>query len=339
MNPFKKALELGDELLDKTVIGSYTNLGYHLRRLWWDEEKTAVPMDGKVCIVTGATAGLGRVVAERLAGLGAEVCLVARSPDRGTAAWQEIIAATGNHRVYLEIADLSLQADIRDLVKRFSARSGRLDVLINNAGVLMDKHRRTAEGIEVTYATNTLGYFLLTNLMLPLLKQSAPARVINVSSGGMYLAALNVDDPQFERRPFDGTLAYAESKRAEVEFTRIWAEQLAGSGIAVHAVHPGWADTPGVQRSLPTFHTFLNPLLRTPEQGADTILWLAVNPDLPAQENGQFWFDRQARPVYKWGSPRNSADEIRRFWNDCCRITGWRPSEKTERIISTDYTD
>lgn len=100
MNPFKKALELGDELLDKTVIGSYTNLGYHLRRLWWDEEKTAVPMDGKVCIVTGATAGLGRVVAERLAGLGAEVCLVARSPDRGTAAWQEIIAATGNHRVY-----------------------------------------------------------------------------------------------------------------------------------------------------------------------------------------------------------------------------------------------
>lgn len=124
-----------------------------------------------------------------------------------------------------------------------------------------------------------------------------------------------------------------------MEFTRIWAEQLAGSGIAVHAVHPGWADTPGVQRSLPTFHTFLNPLLRTPEQGADTILWLAVNPDLPAQENGQFWFDRQARPVYKWGSPRNSADEIRRFWNDCCRITGWRPSEKTERIISTDYTD
>ena len=311
---------LADELLDKTVVLSYTNIGYALRRPFW--KKTEPSMQGTVCLVTGANSGLGKNTTLRLAGLGATVYMFCRNPQRGEVARAEIVEKSGNEQVFLEIVDLGNQASIRDGFRRLLDQIDRLDVLINNAGALLHKRQTSADGLEMTFAVNTLGYFLLTELLLPLLKTSAPSRVLNVSSGGMYLAKLDVDDLQFEQRPYDGVQAYAASKRAEVLMTLRWAEQWQGSGVLVHALHPGWADTPGVATTLPGFFKFMKPFLRTPAQGADTIVWLAARPDLADEENGLFWFDRQPRPIYKWGSPRNTPDEIERFFATCHALTG-----------------
>ncbi len=317
-NILDKARYIGDELLDKTVIGSYTWPGYYLRKLWWDDHiSDATALQGKICIVTGANAGLGKIVSKQLASLGATVYLLCRNLKRGEAARREIIDDTANENVHLEIVDLSSQSSIKEFATRFQQKNQRLDVLINNAGVLLDERMLSADGVEMTFATNVLGYFSLTNLLMPLLKNAAPSRVINVSSGGMYLARLNPDDLQFEKRPFDGVQAYAESKRAEVILTEYWAKQLSDAGVFVHAMHPGWADTPGVQTSLPNFRKLMQPFLRTPEQGADTATWLAVTPDIANYPNGQFWFDRQIRPVHKIISPRNTPDEIEQFLKIC----------------------
>ncbi|MCH8962568.1 MAG: SDR family NAD(P)-dependent oxidoreductase [Bacteroidetes bacterium] len=179
-----------DELLDKTIVLSYTNVGYTLRRPFWKAVEAA--MQGKVCVVTGANSGLGKNVSLRLAALGAKVYMLCRNQRRGEAARTEIAEKSGNEQVFLEIVDLSSQASIRAGVGRLLDQTERLDVLINNAGVLLDERQTSADGLEMTFATNTLGYFLLTELLLPLLKASAPSRVLNVSSGGMYLAKLDV---------------------------------------------------------------------------------------------------------------------------------------------------
>lgn len=316
-NFLDKARQIGDELLDKTIIGSYTWPGYYLRKLWWDNTNDNTSMQDKVCIVTGANAGLGKVISKQLAYLGATVHLLCRNPEKGETARREIIQTTGNKNVYLEIVDLSSLSSIRQFAEEFQLKSNRLDVLVNNAGVLLDERMLSEDGIEMTFATNVLGYFSLTNLLMSLLKRSAPTRIINVSSGGMYFAKLNLDDLQFEKRAFDGVQAYAESKRAEVILTQHWSHQLNNTGVFVHAMHPGWSDTPGVQTSLPKFRKLMQPLLRTPEQGADTVIWLAVTPDLKNYPNGQFWFDRQIRPVYKLFSPRNTPCEIQQFLKIC----------------------
>ena len=310
---------LADELLDKTIVLSYTNIGYALRRPFWKAVEDS--MEGTVCVVTGANAGLGKAVTHGLAALGATVYMLCRNRERSGAARAEIIDRSGNAQVFLEIVDMSSQASVRAGVQRLLEQTRRLDVLINNAGGLLTERQTSADGLEKTFATNTLGYFLLTELLLPRLKASAPSRVINVSSGGQYLAKLAVDDLQFEERPYDGVRAYAASKRAEVLLTQHWAERLAGTGVMVHAMHPGWARTPGVARTLPSFFKWLWPFLRTPAQGADTIVWLAAHPGLAGEENGQFWFDRQVRPVYKWGSPRNTPEEVERFFAACHALT------------------
>ena len=327
MNPLRTLARLADALLDKTIVLSYTNIGYALRRPFWKRMDTS--MQDKVCVVTGANSGLGKATTHRLAALGATVYMLCRNRERGEAARDEIIEKSGNAQVFLEIVDMSSQASVRAVVGRLLAQTRRLDVLINNAGVLLDERQTSADGLEMTFATNTLGYFLLTELLLPRLRASAPSRVINVSSGGMYLAKLAVDDLQFERRPYTGPKAYVESKRAEVLLTRWWAERLAGTGVVVQAMHPGWAATPSVERSLPRFFKGLWPFLRTPAQGADTIVWLAAHPPLADEEGGQFWFDRQTRPVYKWGSPRNTPEEVERFFAVCHALTGI-PQERTE---------
>ncbi len=311
-------LKTADELLDKTILFSYTNIGYQLRRPFWD--RAAANVEGKVCLVTGANAGLGKVVAMELARRGAVVHMLCRSAERGAAAQQEIEAATGNGQIFLHQVDMSRQADIRAFVGGFEAE--KVDVLVNNAGVLLPRRQVSDENIELTFATNVLGPFLLTELLLPKLQKAPVARVINVTSGGMYTARLHVDDLQFEKRPFNGPRAYAETKRAEVIMTQLWAQEWAGNGVAVHSVHPGWAATPGVARSLPRFDRIMRPLLRTSRQGADTILWLCVAPGLHKQPNGQLWFDRKKRPLHKRGIKRNSSAEIEKFWLICHQLTG-----------------
>ena len=259
-----------DDLLDRTVVAGFTNVGYRLRSRGWSASELQ-SMEGKVVLVTGASSGLGLAAVEGFAHLGATLWLVVRSPERGEQARAQIVERSGNDDVHVGICDLSELESVRQFAKRLRDQASRLDVLVNNAGVMTERREVSADGIELTFATNVVGPFLLTNLLIPLLRESAPARIINVSSGGMYTQKLRVDDLQSERGQFDGTQVYARTKRAEVILTELWAEQLAGTGVVVHAMHPGWADTPGVRSSLPRFYKLTRPLLRTPAEGADTI--------------------------------------------------------------------
>ena len=197
--------------------------------------------------------------------------------------------------------------------ERLLAGGEPVHVLVHNAGVLPPERRETAEGFELTFATNVLGPHLLTRLLRERLVASAPARVLFVSSGGMYLQKLDVDDLQSRRGEFDGPAAYSRSKRAEVALTERWAEELAGTGVVVHAMHPGWADTPGIKSSIPTFQRVMRPLLRTPEQGADTIVWLAAAEE-PATVTGRFWCDRHVRTTHRLSRTRETAEERERLW-------------------------
>jgi dehydrogenase/reductase SDR family protein 12 len=312
-----------DATLDRTVVGGYSNLGYRLRRPWWREADLA-PMTGKSVLVTGATSGLGLAAAEGFARLGAELWLLARDPERGEDA-RATVAEQSPGQVHLELCDLGDLGSVRDFAQRFTAAAPGLDVLVNNAGVMTAQRTRSADGIELTFAVNVLAPFLLTALLLEPLRQAAPSRIINVSSGGMYTQRLRADDLQSEQDEFDGTAAYARSKRAEVILTEMWARRLEDSGVAVHAMHPGWADTPGVRSSLPRFYRLTRPLLRTPAQGADTIVWLGAAPQATVG-TGAFWQDRARRPAYLWPGTRETHADRERLWRECEELTECRPA-------------
>jgi NAD(P)-dependent dehydrogenase (short-subunit alcohol dehydrogenase family) len=311
--------DLQDRLIVPGLVG-FTNVGYRWHKRNW--KPLAVSLRGRTLVVTGATSGLGRAAATQLADLGARVILVGRDPGKAEATRREIVATTGNDDVAVALADLSLLADVRKLAKRL-LKEPRINVLVNNAAVLLNRRTTTAEGNETTLATNLLAPYLLTQMLLPRLRESAPSRIINVSSGGMYATGLALDDLQYERSTYDGSLAYARTKRALVVLTEIWAEQLKDSGVVVHAMHPGWADTPGVAGSLPGFHAITRRLLRTAEQGADTVTWLAAAPEA-AKVSGVFWLDREPHTTHVFPGTDPSPQARQQLWDALARLTGWK---------------
>jgi len=280
---------LADRLVLPGALG-FTRFGYARRKKSW--QALAVSLQGSTAVVTGATSGLGRMAAERLAELDARVILVGRNQKKLDRALEEIVDATGNRNISLEVADLSLMADVRTLAQRLLESEPEIDILVNNAAVLPLERSLTAEGFETAFATDLLSPFLLTRLLLPRLKKSAPSRIINVLSGGMYLSGPDVHDLQNAQGDYDGSRAYARAKRGLMILTELWAAELQASDIVVNAMHPGWADTPGVQTSLPGFHKLTRSVLRTPEEGADTIVWLAAAPEA-GRVSGKFWLDRE----------------------------------------------
>ncbi len=307
-----------DTILDRSVVGGYTKLGYLARHGSWSASELQ-PMGGKVVLVSGATSGLGLAAADGFARLGASVRLLVRSAERGEHARQEVVARSGNDDVAVELCDLSELHSVRAFAERFAASQPRLDVLVNNAGALLAERRESSEGIELTFATNVLGPFLMTNLLLGLLSASSPARVINVSSGGMYTQSVNLEDLQSVQGRFDGAAAYARTKRAQVMLTEEWARRLHGSGVVVHAMHPGWVDTPGLESSLPRFYAATKRLLRTPEEGADTIVWLGAAVE-PGRSSGGFWHDRRRRPTNLLPWTRDTEAMRLRLWDECERL-------------------
>ena len=312
---------LFDRSLDWTVVPGYSRFGYSLRSRFWDQAPSA-GLDGWRVLVTGAGSGIGAAACEQLAAAGATVHMLVRNRERGEDARAEISKRAGSDRLVLELCDVSSLASVREFAERFSAEQPELHALINNAGTMPPERTHTEEGFELTFATNVLGPFLLTNLLLGSLERGAPSRVVNVSSGGMYTQKLDVEDPQLERREYDPPAFYAHTKRCEVILTELWAERLRGTGVSVHSMHPGWADTPGVQTSLPRFRKLMRPLLRDARQGADTAVWLATAPE-PANRSGLFWHDREPRPVHRVPWTRESADERQRLWAECARLSGW----------------
>jgi len=300
-----------DTLLDGSVVGGYTRIGYRIRRRGWGDQ--GLPrMDGTVVLVTGATSGIGLAASEGFARLGASVRLLARSEERGQRARADTMQRTGNADVQVVACDLADPASIR----RCAESAPRYDVLVNNASTLERQRRLTPDGVELTFATNVLGTFLLTAALQP----APAARIVNVSSGGMYTQRLDVALLESGDEPFDGSVAYARSKRAQVVLSEQWAQRLADRGVVVHAMHPGWVATPGLRHAYPRFSAGAKRLLRTPEQGADTILWLGASAEA-AGSTGGFWHDRRRRPTHLVPWTRESPAERQHLWDECERLT------------------
>lgn len=317
---FTQACRVLDTVIDATVVLSYGNTGCKFRQTTlWDETDLAVDLTGKVCAITGANSGIGLAAALQLARRGATVYLLVRNLERGAAAQARIREEAGHSRVYLEAIDLSSVAAVRACADRIKAQTPRLDILINNAGDAFERRELSIDGVELTFATNVLGAFVLTNALIPLLQSSAPARIINVSSGGMYLAKLDPHDLQYQRRKYDELAVYAHSKRALMMLTELWADQLKSAGVTVNCMHPGWVDTPLLQTGLPAFRQSLRAILRTPDEGADTIVWLAVARELESL-TGRFWFDRRERAPHKIFLTKSSPADYRHLWTECVRL-------------------
>jgi NAD(P)-dependent dehydrogenase (short-subunit alcohol dehydrogenase family) len=310
---------LFDRALDLTVLPGYSRAGYALRGL--GREPIPRSLEDRVVLVTGASSGVGEAVCEGFLAAGARVHMLVRDRDRGATAAKRIEARVpcSAASLELELCDLSDLSSIRDFAESFQARVRELDVLVNNAGVLTPEREYTRDGVELTFATNVLGPFLLTSLLLPTLLAAAPARVITVSSGGMYTARLDAPDVQLERHPFDGPRFYAHAKRAQVVLNSLWAKQLPAERVAFHAMHPGWVDTPGLRSSLPHFHRLMRPLLRDARQGGDTVVWLGTSPELDPATGG-FWHDRASRPEHRLRTTRETAADRERLWRECERL-------------------
>jgi dehydrogenase/reductase SDR family protein 12 len=301
-----KLNHLSDRLLLPGLV-KFTTLGYRRGRRKW--VPNSAYLGGKHIVITGATAGLGYAAAMELARRGAHLTLVARDKVKGQGVLEEIRAASGNDKLRLELADLSLLDEVDKLVRRLRRRGAAIDVLVNNAGALFNTRQETAEGIEQSLALLLLGPCRLTEGLKPLLAKAGEARVINVVSGGMYTQKLDLSRLLEEKdERYSGSVAYARAKRALMVVTEAWAEAWADDGIVVNAMHPGWADTPGVKSALPVFHRLTKHVLRTPEEGADTIVWLASAREA-GKANGKLFLDREPHATHLLPFTRESAEE------------------------------
>ena len=311
---------LVDVTLETTVVASFTDVGITVRRhLTGWEDLDALDATGRVVLVTGATSGLGLETARQLARMGAWVRLVGRDPAKTTAARADVESAAPGADVATYLADLANLTDVRRLVTEVLEREPRLDVLVHNAGALIQERRESPDGHEMTFATMVLGPFALTEGLRPLLERTGGARVITVSSGGMYTQKLAIDDLE-SKQGYRGSVAYARAKRAQVVLTELWAERDEGHGITFHAMHPGWAATPGVHDALPKFEKLLGSRLRSPAEGADTIVWLAVA-DEPTRSSGRFWLDRRPRGTHRVPATRESPEDRTRLWDLVTSVT------------------
>jgi dehydrogenase/reductase SDR family member 12 len=311
-----------DALLEASVIGSFSRIGISARsRLLPEFTSDARPsFAGRVAIVTGATSGLGRATATELARRGGSVHFLARDLARAERAQRQIAAEASCGQVSYGLADLDDLDSVRAFAREFGARHDRLDVLIHGAGAIHRDYRVNDAGIELTVAGQVIAPFLLTRLLLPALRAAGsspaagPSRVITVSSGGMYAQRLDPQILQLTPSGYNGVTAYARAKRAQVALSREWARRLAGTGVAFHAMHPGWAATAGLGAALPGFHRVMRPILRSPQQGADTIVWLATA-DARALGSGKFWHDRRRRSEYLLPWTRESSPAVAaRLW-------------------------
>ena len=306
-----------DAALEWSVVGSYTRIGSALRRRldhFAPLEETR--LEGRVIVITGATSGLGLEAARAFARMGATLTIIARDGNKAEATCASLRKEIGNPHIGFVVADTGDLSALRVAATELLRRHPAIHVLVHNAGALDDERHESAQGLELTVASQVVGPFLLTSLLRPALRAGAPSRLLWVSSGGMYSEPLVVDDLEMPAASYDGTTAYARAKRAQVTLAEGWAERLAADGIVVHTMHPGWADTPGVARSLPTFRRVLGPLLRTAADAADTLVWLAVDGGEPLRKSGRFWLDRRARPLHRLASTRRSdtPEERARLW-------------------------
>ena len=283
------------------------------------------PLEGKICMVTGATSGIGAVTARALAQKGARVIIVARNVNRCENTVAEIIQTTGNHAVEYMLADLSSQDEIHNLVRVYQDKYERLDVLVNNAGGFFMSRLESIDGIEMTFALNHLNYFLLTNLLIETIKASAPARIVNVSSAAHQNASIDFDDLQ-DKHNYSGWQAYGQSKLANILFTYELARRLEGTGVTVNALHPGFvatnfgANNAGFLGTL--VRRFMNLFSIDVETGAQTSIYLAASAEVEGV-TGKYFVKQQAVASSEISYDQTTA---KRLWEISEEMTGVRES-------------
>jgi retinol dehydrogenase 12 len=275
-------------------------------------------MEGKVALITGGTSGIGKAAATALAAMGAEVVVTGRDRERAEKALAEIRRDSGGPKVSLMLADLAVQTEVRKLAEGFREQHDRLDVLVNNAGLIQSRRTETPDGIELTLAVNHLAPFLLTNLLLEVLERSAPSRIITVSSEARRSARIDFDDLQSRRR-YRAFPVYGMTKLANILFTYELAQRLKGTGVVANCVHPGGVNTNfggnNMSIGILLFRAF-KPFMRTPEQGADTIIYLAAAPEAGAM-SGKYLADR--KEIFP-AQPRDEALQ-KRLWEVSAELT------------------
>ena len=311
-----------DDALEISIVGSFSQFGYRARRrLWGWQDAPNGSLSGKTALITGPTSGLGRATAGELARLGARVVLLGRNRSKLDRVRGELVAATGADRFAVVVVDMSSLVSVRDAVAQVLATERRLDIVVDSAGAIFVDRTETDDGMEATFATMVAGPFVLVSGLLSLLQAGDGGRVISVVSGGMYGQKLDLEDLQFSRGRYNGTLAYARAKRASTALTREWARRLRGGSVRFSSMHPGWVDTPGLRESLPLFYGPLAPPLRTPLEGGDTIIWLATDAHagLPG---GRLHLDRRERPFDRLPSTRLSLADRQRLWRSVVELTG-----------------
>ena len=308
-----------DAALEFMVLPSFTRIGSTIRsRIDSWQPLGGYDLSGRTVVVTGATSGLGRAAATQLLACGAEVAIIGRDHGRLESTRRSLAETTGNHKIVPIVCDMGDLQQVEVAAATITNSLDGLDAVLHNAGVLMNHRTDNAAGVETTVAVHVVGPFAMTNHLLPALRQRKPGRVITMSSGGMYTAPLTVDRLQMDEATYRGTEQYALAKRAQVTLNEMWAKRLESTEVVFHAVHPGCADTPGVADSLPIFGRVMSPLLRTPEEGADTMTWLAAD-DTARSGSGEFWLDRRVRPIHRLARTRRSdtPERRQRLWEWC----------------------
>ena len=313
--------DLVDGTLEATVVGSFTRIGPWVRR----HADDWVPLDdlpgaGRTVLVTGANSGLGYATAASLVGAGAAVRLLVRNDLKGRDTRDRLLARHPDGDVAWYVADLTDLDRVRAVAAEIAEAEDGLDAVVHNAGAMFSERRETADGIERTVALHVVGPQVLTHGLLDVLA-ARRGRVIWMSSGGMYTQPLELDRLQSpaEYRP---ATAYARAKRAQVVLAEEWQRRVGDErGISFHAMHPGWALTPGVESSLPLFRRVMGPLLRGATDGADTAVWLALAPEA-AEAGGQFWLDRRPRTRTRLPRTATSPEDARALWDEVERLAG-----------------
>ncbi len=323
MSPF--AAKLIDTVLEATIVPSFTKIGPAVRSRVFDWEPIR-EVPGRRVVITGANSGLGFAGARLLTMAGASVTVVARNEERGEKAVAELNQMSGAD-VSLEIADLSSLESVDAFATRLLARGDHIDTLVHNAGALHNPRQESVDGIELTLATHVVGPFKLTEMLRPLLRAGDDPRIITMASGGLYGQGISLSDMQ-TTRDYTGTKAYARAKRAQLLLSSKWDEILTPEGIESYVMHPGWADTAGVADALPGFGKLVGPLLRSPEEGADTLAWLATEPTVELGSSG-FWLDRARRPEHRIPNTKSADQKTDALWKEISRMAGVTPTSSS----------
>lgn len=340
--------QIVDTVMEKSVVPSFSSLGTRIRsRLFHWQALERYNLKGRVVVLTGGTSGIGEAAARRYAQMGATLVLVARNPQKTDELIDSLKAEFANPEIHGVIADLGEQDDIRQAAVELGSRWPVIDVLVHNAGALFNNRKHASNGTDLSVELMVAAPFLLTGLLLDNLKAAShsemtaqrgiaasPARVLTMSSGGMYTEALDVDTLQMRDENYQGAKQYARAKRAQVVLNELWANKVPAEQVVFHALHPGWVNTPGITEALPGFSKLLAPigLLRTADEGADTLVWLSADSAATAH-NGLFWHDRKARDIDMTNKTRkaDTRQQREKLWHWCESHTGWQLPQGNEQ--------